>query len=292
MDTALILEDDVDWDIHLRSVQIPLVAKAARTIMPPKSKSGNPLALVREMNAQYWGNSSAWDLLYLGHCGDYFNEVSYGGLSDGSQPYNLSDTRHIVYNDPTLPAQTDLHPFTQELFNRLRLPEHSRVLHRSKFPLCSFGYAITRTAAEHLLKNLAPAQLAPKGPRAFDVALLHACIKGNKDSSSIPNPWEHPQLHPERGLRCWTLNSELFHHMPGTSEIAAVGKSLGELSEQGVPPVDLAGQAQIVQRNETTNIGCGFWSGDFEFEEGDKERLAFLQENVGRRGLCLKGSGS
>jgi hypothetical protein len=76
--------------------------------------------------------------------------------------------------------------------------------------------------------------------------------------------------------------------MPGESEIANVGKTMGEESGQGLPPVDWAGQAQAVLRNETTNIECGFWSGGFAFDEGDEERLRVLREEVGRKGRCLK----
>ena len=74
--------------------------------------------------------------------------------------------------------------------------------------------------------------------------------------------------------------------MPGDSQIAQIGQAMGE--NHGIPPVDLAGQTQVVYRNETTNIGCGFWSGAFAFEDGDTKRLKFLQEEVGRKGRCLK----
>lgn len=75
--------------------------------------------------------------------------------------------------------------------------------------------------------------------------------------------------------------------MPGHSEIDLVGEKSGE-SEHGIPPVDLAAQAQVVFRNETTNIDCGFWSGAFAFDEMDTNRLHYLQEKVGRQGICLK----
>lgn len=292
LETALILEDDVDWDVRLRSVQVPLAASAARTVVPPK-RSYNPFTKLDGNHMQYWGNHEQWDLLYLGHCGDYFNEVTYDGLVPTDKPFNLSDLAHVVYKDPTLPVRADLHPFTQALFGALQMPAHSRALHRSKFPLCSFGYAVSRTAAERLLTDLAPPKLKAKGPRAFDVALLHACGAGSKTPS--PTPWRNPNPHPDpnlrhkyasRGLRCWTLNSELFHHMPGDSQIAQIGQAMGE--NHGIPPVDLAGQTQVVYRNETTNIGCGFWSGAFAFEDGDTKRLKFLQEEVGRKGRCLK----
>ncbi|KAF2643935.1 hypothetical protein P280DRAFT_393354 [Massarina eburnea CBS 473.64] len=291
-ETALILEDDVDWDVRLRSLQVPLAASAVRSILPPK-RSYNPFTNPQKNNTQYWGDHAAWDLLYLGHCGDYFNEVTYDGLVPMDKPFNLTDSLHVVYKDPTLPVRSDLHPFTQSLFSALQMPAHARAFHRSKFPLCSFGYAVTRPAAERLLSDLAPPKFKDKSPRAFDVALLHACAAGSKTPS--PTPWRNPSPHrnpglrhkyASPGLRCWTLNSELFHHMPGESQIAQIGQETGE--KHGVPPVDLAGETQVVFRNETTNIGCGFWSNAFQFKEGDTERLAFLQEEVGRKGRCLK----
>ncbi|KAF2709887.1 glycosyltransferase family 25 protein [Pleomassaria siparia CBS 279.74] len=292
LETALILEDDVDWDIRLRSIQIPLAANAARSLLPPSKRSAR-FAKSDEKHVQYWGNPKSWDLLYLGHCGDYFNEVTYEGLVPQDRPFNLTDLPHVVYTDPTLPIRDELHPFTQELFEALKIPEHHRAIHRSKFPLCSFGYAVTRPAAERLLSDLAPPKLKPKGARAFDVALLHACSKGSKTPS--PTPYRNPKPHPDPklrhkyaspGLRCWTVNSELFHHMPGASQIAEIGQAIGE--KAGIPPVDLAGQTQVSERNETTNIGCGFWDGSFAFELDDVERLEMLQEQVGRQGRCLK----
>ncbi|KAF1966326.1 hypothetical protein BU23DRAFT_560338 [Bimuria novae-zelandiae CBS 107.79] len=281
LETALILEDDVDWDIRLRSIQIPLAASATRTLMPLKRLRNFFTRQDRNL-VQYWGDHGAWDLLYLGHCGDYFNRVTYEGLDFNGRSFTLKDVEHFVYNDPTLPAPSELHPFTQDLFGALGMPEHARALHRSKFPLCSFGYAVTRPAAQRLLNHLAPPKLKPEGPRAFDVALLHACLKEPSATSSTSSS------QPDRGLRCWTLNSELFHHMPGESEIAKVGKTMGEEAGQGLSPIDWAGQTQAVFRNETTNIACGFWSGAFAFDDGDDQRLDFLREEVGRKGRCLK----
>jgi hypothetical protein len=298
LETALMLEDDVDWDIRLRSAQIPLAASAIRQILPspPPRRSFHSFAHFGTNHTPYWGDHGAWDLLYLGHCGDYFEEVDEEGPRL-EKHYNLTTMPHIQYKDPTLPSPSDLHPFTQTLFDKLSMPAHTRVFHRSKFPLCSFGYAITRPAAERLLDDLAPPKLKKGGPRAFDVALLNACREGDKTPSPTPakdNPVPHPNpelrhKYPSPGLRCWTLNSELFHHMPGHSLVDEIGAKMGE--GPGIPPVDLAGQAQVVHRNETTNIGCGFWSGAFAFDDGDTSRLQYLQEHVGRLGECLKDEG-
>jgi hypothetical protein len=56
----------------------------------------------------------------------------------------------------------------------------------------------------------------------------------------------------------------------------------------GIPPVDRVGADQVILRGETSNIGCGFWSGAFRFDDGDNQRLSYLQEEVGRKGRCLK----
>ncbi|KAF1945922.1 hypothetical protein EJ02DRAFT_368248 [Clathrospora elynae] len=293
LETALILEDDVDWDIRLRSVQIPLAASAARQLLPP-ARAQHPLANYGSNHTQYWGNHDAWDVLYLGHCGDYFDEVNEDGPKTDRQSFNLSSMPHVLYDDPTLPSWLDLHPFTQAIFRLLGMPEGKRVMHRSKFPLCSFGYAVTRPAAERLLNDLAPPKYKKTGARAFDVALLHACNKGEHTPSPTPK-WSVPgrvkdqkmrSKYPSPGLRCWTLNSELFHHMPGHSQVDEIGEKSGE--QPGIPPVDLAAQAQVVHRNETTNIDCGFWSGAFAFDDGDMDQLHYLQTKVGRQGICLK----
>ncbi|KAF2748759.1 glycosyltransferase family 25 protein [Sporormia fimetaria CBS 119925] len=292
LETALILEDDVDFDIRLRSVQIPLAASAARLLLPPVRQHSPFTSFGRKQHAQYWGDTSAWDLLYIGHCGDYFHPLTYDGLAL-KEGFSLEGLAHHVYTDPSLPTKEDLHPFTHSLMDVLNMTNHQRVFHRSKFPLCSFGYAVTRSAAKKLLEDLAPPRLTPEGPTAFDVALLHACVKG----SVLPSPTQqeirryapsyHHRKHDNTGLRCWTVNPELFHHMPGESQIARIGESLGHVI--GIPPVDASGEEQVRIRNETSNIGCGFWSGAFAFDDDDHhERLEYLQKEVGRQGKCLK----
>ncbi|OCK84346.1 glycosyltransferase family 25 protein [Lepidopterella palustris CBS 459.81] len=301
LETALILEDDVDWDIQLRSVQVPLAATAVRSMLPPlraplSQSFSNPN--LNPPSPQYWGDTTSWDLLYLGHCGDYFSSIDAGIGPGHHYPENLTSIPHKLYPDPSLPSRNDLHPFTASLFTAFNLPEHTRILHRSMFPLCTFGYAVTRPAAERLLSDLAPAKEPPQGikdvARAFDVAILNACRKGAKTPSPT-DPKTNPHPHPDpkqrgryasAGLRCWTVNSELFHHMPGGSLIAQLEAEVKNFV--GIPPVDAVGAEQVVARNETSNIGCGFWNGAFEFEEGDSERLAWLREEVGRKGRCLK----
>ncbi|KXL43433.1 MAG: glycosyltransferase family 25 protein, partial [Acidomyces sp. 'richmondensis'] len=66
LETAVVFEDDVDWDIRLLTEQIPLAQKAVRSM----SKS---MGLDQERYP--WGTPDDWDLLYIGHCGDYFGDI-------------------------------------------------------------------------------------------------------------------------------------------------------------------------------------------------------------------------
>lgn len=250
LETALILEDDVDWDIRLRSVQAPLAAAAARSILPPAGES------------YYWGHPDDWDLMYVGHCGDYFTTLDENIGVGVVHPEDLARLSHILFADETLPERTDLHPFTASLLTALRVPEKTRVVHRSQQPLCTFGYAVTRASAKRLVEELAPVT-GQQGSivHAYDVAILNACR--------------------DEGLRCYTVNPELFHHMEGQSLIDGLDKKIYR------PPVDKAGSKQVYWRGETSNIGCGFWSKDFSWG-GDKSRLAYLKEEVGSKGRCLK----
>jgi hypothetical protein len=256
LETAVIFEDDVDWDIRLRTQQVPLAQQAVRTISDERNF---------DPEKDPWGPIGTWDLLYIGHCGDYFGDVRDGVGVGHQHPDILQRTPHILYEDPTMPYRTDLHPFTASLLTAFRIPEQTRVIHKSAWPLCTFGYAITRRTAERILNEIAPAHEEPsRNIIAYDVAILTACRDGP--------------------LNCLSVTPELFHHMAGQSLIA---DEEAEEREIFIPPVDGAGLEQTKYRMETSNIGCGFFDGSFYYGE-DADRLDWLREEVGRKGKCLK----
>lgn len=250
LETALILEDDVDWDIRLRTAQAPIAAAGARSILPPAEEQ------------YYWGHPDDWELMYIGHCGDYFTTLDEDIGVGVVHPEDLANIPHAFVEDETMPERTDIHPYTASLFTALGVPDKTRVVHKSMSPLCTFGYAVTRASAKRLVEELAPIN-GQQGTidHAYDVAILTACR--------------------DKGLRCYTVNPELFHHMEGDSMIGGLdGKKYR-------PPVDKIGLKQVYWRGETSNIGCGFWSKDFRWE-GDKTKLTYLREEVGNKGQCLK----
>jgi hypothetical protein len=51
----LIIEDDVDWDIRLRTVQIPVTASAFRSLTSNYNVNGLSVG-------DYWGDVANWDI--------------------------------------------------------------------------------------------------------------------------------------------------------------------------------------------------------------------------------------
>ena len=245
-ETGIFFEDDIDWDIRLRTQQIPLAQQAVQQLSETS---------FLDTEAYPWGTALDWDLLYVGHCGDYFGDLADGVGVGHHHPDQLAATRHVRYQDPTMSPRYDLHPFTANLLDAFDVPQKTRLVHQSKWPLCTFGYAVTRRTAERILTEIAPAKEQPeRNQKAYDVAILAGCRDGP--------------------LKCYTVTPELFHHMEGESLIADE-----EASERQIfrPPVDAVGLEQVKYRRETSNIGCGFFDGSFYYD-GDVSKLEQLRQ--------------
>lgn len=251
-ETMLVLEDDVDWDIHLRTQQIPIAASAIRRLSARRTEPRTSTAYIPARN-NYWSNTSTWDILYLGHCGDIFRPTSW--------------TDHVArmsWPDPTLPLRKDLHPYTAKFLESIDVPERTRLIHESIFPLCTFAFALTRPAARRLLYDIA-AREADGGTMAYDVRVLEACR--------------------DLGFRCWSANPELFHHMESESEIAQVNYGIVDSSVGA----DSTGRLKGLRMGAAANIGCGARSPQFWTES--EETMEYLREKVGRVGVCLRDVG-
>jgi hypothetical protein len=185
-------------------------------------------------------------IVWLGTCGDHF------------QPAAL---RHpsLTYTDPTLPPLEKLHPQTADFFSTLNIQSHTRLLHPTVFPLCTFGYALTRAAAHRLLHDIA-ARETEGGTMAYDVRVLEACR--------------------DLGLRCWSVAPELMRHLDAESEIANVDTG----SEDCVASSE---STQFEGTADTANIDCGVRSNE-AFSSGKPEQLEYLKDVVGRQGICLR----
>ena len=116
--SALILEDDADWDVAIRS-QVPAIANAIRDIT---------YGVVGP-----WGFN--WDYLALGHCGA-------GAVPD--------DKYRVIQDNTTGPVED-----YQALWGPEKdLKNHTRFVHGTSGTVCTFGYAVSRHGAKKLIDHL------------------------------------------------------------------------------------------------------------------------------------------
>ena len=182
--TTLVIEDDVDWDIGLRA-QMPQIAEAVRNLT-------NSWHGAEEVFYPPFGKE--WDILWLGHCGD-------------SIPYGSENA--IEIEDPTVP------PYINSWETRISPnPNHTRWIHRSTGPICTYAYAVTDEGARKILER------DDHGTENYDVWLHIRCKSGE--------------------FRCITVNPELFHH----HQLAGAKSSL--ISEGGAD--------EAVEKERTANI--------------------------------------
>ena len=153
-DTALILEDDVDWDLSLKE-QMQLISDNVR----------NFTNVYRIDQTPYGRN---WDVFWIGHCGE------------GTE----WDLPRLEFNDttPGRPVPMEAYYSAWGKDSIRNIGEGHRTVQKSQSPVCSFGYAVTQDGAQRLL------DLAGRGAEeAFDVALNHLCGSGQLRCLSV-NP--------------------------------------------------------------------------------------------------------
>lgn len=149
--SALILEDDADWDVQIRSV-MPNIAEAVHYITGARTFRNS-----RTSDTPY---GTKWDVLWLGHCGE-----------------NIRFERPLKYfKDPTVP------PYYNSWEKNLSPdPHHNRFVHHSSGPICTFAFAVTNEGAKKMLD-------APdKGKESFDI-WLHVLCKQEKLRCISINP--------------------------------------------------------------------------------------------------------
>jgi len=153
LDTTLIIEDDVDWDIAIKE-QMSLISDAVRNFTHVDANEDAP-----------YGRS--WDILWPGHCGEVTDP----------------DTPRLEFEDTTSgrPAAWQLYAgWSKHSMHNIR--EGYRVIQRAKMPVCTFGYAVTREGAQKVLEFAGRGQF-----EAFDVAISNGCRTAKLDCL-IVNP--------------------------------------------------------------------------------------------------------
>lgn len=196
--SALIVEDDVDWDVRVHE-QAALVAAAVRNLTVPAAG----------VDEWPWGDD--WDVLWLGHCGESLpyeegKEPAEEEFDDDEADANLevketaprrrrTKTSGKAERDDGLPGPDDfitlydpsLPPTIGSYDSRMSgASQSTRWVQHAAGPICTFAYAVT----------------------AASVARMLSMEHGNEQAFDL---WLHSRCR-SRELRCFTVNPEMFHH--------------------------------------------------------------------------------
>ncbi|KAG4424023.1 hypothetical protein IFR04_002865 [Cadophora malorum] len=258
--SALIFEDDVDWDIRLR-YQLDTFSAASRfltkkpdselsrfqveaTMNPedpeksihndsspyPISSALHSLLLSSAASGQPdislpYGDPANWDILWLGHCG--------AGFPRAPPTDEIEQTvQNIILTNPNdhtvpLPKYLRAHPFGPLDALAASHSPHTRVYHRaSGGALCTVAYAVSQRGARRLLHEFG----VKRWSRIWDVEMGDWCAGQDAPPPESLTPERREMSEKNRSSRservCVTVQPPIFahHHPPGgESNIGGVG---------------------------------------------------------------------
>lgn len=208
LSSALILEDDTDWDMRIKDQLYDFALASHALTQPLRGRPGsfmdptfpvpspdspttlpdtpfNQLPPTQPPTFSPYGDN--WDVLWIGHCGMHF---------PFSKPTPIPKSRIIRLNDATVGPRKHLWTLNIPFTLKDNYPDHTRAYHHAQEGVCSLGYAVSRRGAQKLLHEIG---LKPM-TMAFDL-LLRASCEGWAGRSP--------------GRQCLTTQPGLFqHHRP------------------------------------------------------------------------------
>ncbi|KAL2068973.1 hypothetical protein VTL71DRAFT_15311 [Oculimacula yallundae] len=260
LSSALIFEDDVDWDIRLR-YQLDKFSGASRFLTKkpfpemseyevessknpedpnksihngsssfPISETLHSMLLSSASSGQPdiskpYGDPANWDILWLGHCGAGFPRTA--PIAE-PQP-SIQDIILTNPHDQTVPLPKYLraHPFGPLDALAASHAPHTRVYHRgSGGALCTVAYAVSQRGARRLLHEFG----VKRWSRIWDVELGDWCSGSDRVSdervSFDGEDFKEEKISKRSERVCVTVQPPMFahHHPPGgESNIGGVG---------------------------------------------------------------------
>lgn len=167
LSTALLFEDDADWDVDLKS-QLELVAQGTRALsaLPkprdpclPNRTAENEAPNEAPKEAPHSPYGDDWDLLWLGHCGVTLHQ----------------DSSHVfrIDNDPSVAPPHRRMSF-KSFINTTAYPDSTRLVFRTGNGMCVYSYALSNRGAQKLLLNENNRKLF----EPFDISIGDICDSG------------------------------------------------------------------------------------------------------------------
>lgn len=154
LETALVVEDDLDWDVRLRTHQMRAVVDHVRNFT-----GVGPQQTAPSSSSSPYGD--AWDVLWLGHCG------ATNHPDRAPAPLPFADALRVNGTKP--------HWLWEALGwrgarDKWTLPPDGVRTVQNSGAICSWAYGLNRRTAPRVLER------ASRGDNiAFDVALFDAC---------------------------------------------------------------------------------------------------------------------
>lgn len=180
-ETALILEDDVDFGIDIRA-QMDQVSHAFWN----HSKE----AWTADSAAMHPYRESEWDIFWPGHYGMSF--VDGTDIFKYRDPYalpwsRLTATFNNYYEQMAIESQSGERQPQQLIFNVA--------------PLSTFAYATTKAHAARLVQKISKDGIFRKDGSPFDMALHIDCVgKAHRCVAPVPQLFHHHQVDGERAI--------------------------------------------------------------------------------------------
>ncbi|KAK7961655.1 glycosyltransferase family 25 protein [Apiospora aurea] len=257
--SALILEDDADWDVRLKQ-QLMDIADGARLLTGMAKQEplfqANNLPAGRAAAAVTGDDATSsvsqhsaiphspygddWDLLWLGHCGETFPE-----RIPGHEVVDLGSARYTYYalrDDATMPPPANTSSW---IGGDLQREPRTRWVHFSGGPTCSAGYALSQSGARKVLHALS---VGGSLIAQLDNAMADLCRDHTPWDAARENPADTATAHingrPPPGyagarMRCLSVTPAVIsQHKPrgrraAESDIEAVenGQEIREMGE-------------------------------------------------------------
>lgn len=203
--SALILEDDSDWDLRIKS-QMYELAKASRILLQPQSQTQAEESRdflpddhshdrsLSELNSEAiepttspYGDPDKWDLLWLGHCATRFPRAT-----DGTGSISLD---RVVFPDETVPESQHIGIQWGDDQLVTQYPNHTRVVHHVTGNACTLAYGVSLPGARHMLYEMSVNKITD----VLDLMMTAMC-EGAED---------------RKKRVCLTVQPQLFqHHRP------------------------------------------------------------------------------
>ncbi|KAI2470590.1 glycosyltransferase family 25 protein [Annulohypoxylon bovei var. microspora] len=228
LSSALIMEDDADWDVRIRdqlhdfalashALTQPLLGSPNLppayadptypngTLGPPSVPDLSFASLPTTLTPTTSPYGDAWDVLWAGHCGMAFPFTHNAALPKG---------RVVHTPDASVPQRryVDVRSGLPQLY-----ADHTRVYHHVQDACCSLAYAVSRAGARQVLREVG----LKDANQPFDLQLKSFCEGGGSPDRGGPHRCltAQPglfQIHRARGPR--GANSDIADHGDGVQQ--------------------------------------------------------------------------